>query len=110
MKAMQSSPMSQESHFNHGNDQYHGYNLDHGSYHPTIQPSLPQMVEELLASAKYATFSAILPFVSKCLHVLQLLCLAVHDSPSTCTRISNTTSLKSSVDFRGMVFEGHSWR
>ena len=46
MQAMQSSPSSQESQVDHYNDQYHGYNLNHGSYHPVMQPSLPQMVEE----------------------------------------------------------------
>ena len=46
MQVMNSSPSSQESQFDHRNDQYHGYNLNDGSYHPTIQHSLPQMVEE----------------------------------------------------------------
>ena len=46
MQAMQSSPSSHESPLGHRNDQYPGYNLDHVSYHPMMQPSLPQMVEE----------------------------------------------------------------
>ena len=46
MQVMQSSPMSHESPLAHRNDQYAGYNLDHVSYHPMMQPSPQQMVEE----------------------------------------------------------------
>ena len=45
----QSAPwltVSAGSQYDHYNDQDHGYNLNHGSYHPVMQPSLPQMVEE----------------------------------------------------------------
>ena len=46
MQAMHSSPSSQGSPFDHRNDQCHGYNVNHDSYHSPMQPSLPQMVEE----------------------------------------------------------------
>ena len=46
MQPMHSSPSSQGSHMDHYSGQYHGYNLHDDSYHPTMQNSLPQMVEE----------------------------------------------------------------
>ena len=46
MQPMRSSPSSQGSPMDHYSGQYHGYNLNDDSYHPTMQNSLPQMVEE----------------------------------------------------------------
>ena len=46
MQIVRSSPSSHESPHLHRNDQYHAYNLDHAAYHPMMQSSPPQMVEE----------------------------------------------------------------
>lgn len=46
MQPMHSSPSSQGSPLGHYSGQYHEYNLHDDSYHPTIQNSLSQMVEE----------------------------------------------------------------
>ena len=46
MQPMHSSPSSQESQLDHYSSPYHGHNLHNDSYHPTMQNSLPQMVEE----------------------------------------------------------------
>ena len=46
MQPMHGSPSSQGSQLDHYSSPYHGYNLHDDSYHPTMQNSLPQMVEE----------------------------------------------------------------
>ena len=46
MQPMHSSPSSEGSQMDHYSSQYHGYNLTDDLHHPTMQNSLPQMVEE----------------------------------------------------------------
>ena len=46
VQPIHSSPSSQGSQLDHYSGQYHGYNLNNDSHHPTMQNSLPQMVEE----------------------------------------------------------------